>query len=112
MATENTAPATAPKAKTKIAAPKKAPRTKGAAKDRAATKRTRKPAEPKAKAKGPTRKEQIIEMLRSPGGTTIDAMTARFNILPHTARACISVFGREIGGVSYDRKTKVYRTVA
>lgn len=75
-----------------------------------AMKPKRKPAEPKAK--GPTRKAQIIEMLRSPGGTTIDAMTARFNILPHTARACISVFGREIGGVSYDRKTKVYRTVA
>lgn len=111
MATENTAPATAPKAKTKIAAPKKAPRSKGKAKDGAATKRReRKPAEPKAKE--PTKKEQIVAMLRSPEGTTLDAIVARFGVQRHSARASVSVFGREIGGVSYDKATRVYRATA
>jgi len=83
--------------------------TKGEAKPR----RERKPKVPaEPKAKGPTRKEQIIEMLRSPGGTTIDAIVARFGVLRHSARASVSVFGREIGGVSYDKETKVYRATA
>lgn len=68
------------------------------------------PAEPKAK--GPSRKEQIVAMLRQPGGTTIDAIVARFGVQRHSARASISVFGREIGGVSYDKATGVYRAVA
>ena len=72
--------------------------------------KVKKPSEPKAK--GPSRKEQIIAMLRQPGGTTIDALVARFGVQRHSARASISVFGREIGGVSYDKATGVYRAVA
>lgn len=64
------------------------------------------------RAKGPSRKEQIVAMLRQPGGTTIDALVARFGVQRHSARASISVFGREIGGVSYDKETKVYRAAA
>lgn len=64
------------------------------------------------KATGPTKKEQIIAMLRQPDGTTIDAIVARFGVQRHSARAAISVFGREIGGVTYDRETKVYRATA
>ncbi len=64
------------------------------------------------KAKGPTKKAQIIAMLRQPGGTTIDAIVARFGVQRHSARAAVSVFGREIGGVSYDKATKAYRATA
>lgn len=91
--------ATKPKAET----PKVAPKPRRERKPKA-------PAEPKAK--GPTKKEQIIEMLRSPDGTTIDAIVARFGVQRHSARAAVSVFGREIGGVSYDKATKVYRATA
>ena len=113
MATENTTPAKAPRAKAETTAPKKASRTKEPAKDGAATKRTGKPKAPaEPQAKGPTKKEQIIEMLRSPDGTTIDAIVARFGVQRHSARAAVSVFGREVGGVSYDKASKTYRATA
>lgn len=65
-----------------------------------------KSAEPKQPRR--TKKEIIVAMLRQPGGTTIDAITALFGTKPHSARAAISVYGREIGGVIYDPTTKAY----
>ncbi|SMH43421.1 DUF3489 domain-containing protein [Mesorhizobium australicum] len=74
-------------------------------------KRTRTPkAEPKPKR--PTRKERVAEMLRSQDGTTIEAIMSEFGVLAHSARAMVSVYGREIGGVTYDRENKVYRARA
>ncbi|MBN9037890.1 MAG: DUF3489 domain-containing protein [Rhizobiales bacterium] len=72
--------------------------------------KTKKPAE--SKMKGPTRKEAITKMLRRPAGVTIADITEQFGVLPHTARAMVSVYGREIGGVAYDRATKTYRATA
>ncbi len=66
-----------------------------------------KSAEPKQPRR--TKKEIIIAMLRQPGGTTIDAITALFGTKPHSARAAISVYGRLIGGVTYDPANKSYR---
>lgn len=109
MATKNTAPAKTKTVPSRKAEGSKAPSTKDGTNPRCERK-TKAPAEPKAK--GPSRKEQIIEMLRSPDGTTIDAIVARFGVQRHSARAAVSVFGREIGGVSYDRWSKVYRVTA
>lgn len=98
---------------TVVEAPAEKSKRTRAAKAKAEPRCERKPKAPaESKAKGPTRKEQIIEMLRSPDGTTIDAIVARFGVQRHSARAAISVFGREIGGVSYDREAKIYRATA
>jgi len=71
------------------------------------SRKAKKPTEPKAGR--PTKKAMIIAMLRQPGGTTIETLMAEFGMLAHSARAVISVYGREIGGVTYDKATKVYR---
>jgi hypothetical protein len=76
-----------------------------------------KPRRTKAKSAEPkqprrTKKEIIVAMLRQPGGTTIHAITALFGTKPHSARAAISVYGREIGGVTYEPVTKAYRAKA
>jgi len=69
--------------------------------------------EPKLKAdpKQPRviKKALIIEMMRRPDGVTVAQLIDEFDILAHSARAILSVYGREIGGVTYDRATKVYR---
>lgn len=81
------------------------------AEERAKPKRVRKPkSEPKPKR--PTRKDRVIELLRSKDGTTIQALMTEFGILAHSARALVSIFGREAGGVDYNRETKVYRAKA
>jgi hypothetical protein len=68
-------------------------------------KRTSKPAEPK----GPSKKARVIEWLRRPEGLTIQQIVEAFGVQPHSARAQVSVYGREIGGTNYDTTTKVYR---
>lgn len=49
---------------------------------------------------------KLMEMLKA--GTTIDAVTKAFNILPHTARAMVSVEIRR-AGATYTRKDGVYK---
>ncbi len=49
------------------------------------------------KAKEPTRHDQLTEMLRRPEGVTIAQVQEAFNILPHSARAQISMLGKKLG---------------
>jgi len=49
------------------------------------------------KPKKPTRHDQLTEMLRQPGGVTIAQMQEAFGILPHSARAQISMLGKKLG---------------
>lgn len=86
-------------------------RTKAKADAAPAPKVKRQPKAEPAEPKKPrvTKKARIIEMLRRPGGVTIEAIMAEFGMLAHSARAAVSVYGREIGGTTYDKATKVYR---
>ena len=62
------------------------------------TKSTTKTKTPKTKPAGqPTRHEQLIEMLRRPEGVTIAQVQEAFGILPHSARAQISMLGKKLG---------------
>ena len=62
--------------------------------------------------KGPTKKQQVIDWLSRPEGLTIAQLMEAHHTLKHSARATISIIGREIGGVVYDKETKVYRVKA
>jgi len=85
------------------------------AKTEAKPRRERKPkapAEPKAPRK--TNGERLAEMAARPEGFTIEEVIETFGILPHTARALISIELRKRRGlkVEIDRETKRYRTAA
>ena len=41
--------------------------------------------------------DQLLEMLRRPEGVTIQQLQGAFNILPHSARAMISMAGKKLG---------------
>jgi len=49
------------------------------------------------KPKKPTRHEQLEALLRRPEGVTIAQVQEAFGILPHSARAQISVLGKKLG---------------
>ncbi len=51
----------------------------------------------KAAKAGPTRGEQVLALLRRPDGATIDELVRRFDLLPHSVRAVISVESRKQG---------------
>ena len=52
-------------------------------------------------------------MLQRAEGVTIAQMMAEFGILPHTARAMVSIVKRRAGlTVAYDKAAKVYRATA
>lgn len=58
----------------------------------------------------PARREGASDTLQSRKGITVAQMMAEFGILPHTARAMISIGKRRAGlTVELDRETKVYR---
>jgi hypothetical protein len=65
------------------------------------TKTTTKTAKAKAKPAGqpkkPTRHEQLEALLRRPEGATIAQVQEVFGILPHSARAQISMLGKKLG---------------
>jgi len=64
------------------------------------TKTTTKTAKAKAKPAGqpkPTRHEQLETLLRRPEGVTIAQVQDAFGILPHSARAQISMLGKKLG---------------
>ena len=55
---------------------------------------------PKTKPAGqpkPKRADQLLEMLRRPEGATIAQVQEAFRILPHSARAQISMLGKKLG---------------
>jgi len=52
---------------------------------------------PAGQAKKPTRHEQLEAMLRRPEGATIAQVQEAFGILPHSARAQISMLGKKLG---------------
>ena len=58
-------------------------------------KKAKTPKEPKAKKS--TRHDQLTEMLRRPEGATIAQVQEAFGILPHSARAQISMLGKKLG---------------
>ena len=84
------------------------------------TKSTTKTKTPKAKPAGqpkPTRHDQLAEMLRRPEGVTIAQVQEAFGILPHSARAQISILAKKLGTkVESERAAKgepmVYRLPA
>ena len=84
------------------------------------TKTTTKTAKAKAKPAGqpkPKRADQLAEMLRRPEGVTIAQVQEAFGILPHSARAQISMLGKKLGTkVESERAAKgeplVYRLPA
>ena len=58
----------------------------------------------------PARREGVSETLQSREGITVAQMMAEFGILPHIARAMISIGkGRAGLAVAYDKESKVYR---
>jgi len=61
-----------------------------------------------------TNGERLAALAARPAGFTIEDITTMLGILPHTARALISVELRKRRGlkVEIDRETKRYRTVA
>jgi len=65
----------------------------------AKTTKTTKTAKAKAKPTGkkPTRHEQLEALLRRPEGVTIAQVQDAFGILPHSARAQISMLGKKLG---------------
>lgn len=71
--------------------------------------RKRKPAEPKAPRK--TNGERLAEMAARPEGFTIEEVIETFGILPHTARALISIELRKKRGINIVGKKGRY-TVA
>ena len=61
---------------------------------------TKKQALPPSRArnpKRPTRGDEVVELLRRKNGATIEEMTKRFGLLPHSVRAIISVESRKRG---------------
>ena len=44
----------------------------------------------------PKRADQLIEMMRRPEGVTVAQMQEAFGILPHSARAQISMLGKKL----------------
>ncbi len=74
-------------------------KTKTSTKTTKATK-TAKAKATKAKPAGqpkPKRTDQLVEMLRRPEGVTIAQVQEAFGILPHSARAQISMLGKKLG---------------
>ena len=64
------------------------------------TTKTAKAKTPKAKPAGqpkPKRADQLTAMLRRPEGVTIAQVQEAFGILPHSARAQISMLGKKLG---------------
>ncbi len=62
--------------------------------------KTAKAKTPKAKPAGqpkPKRADQLTAMLRRPEGATIAQVQEAFGILPHSARAQISMLGKKLG---------------
>jgi hypothetical protein len=49
------------------------------------------------KAKGPGKAETVFLMLSRPQGTSITELTKKLGVLPHTARAYVSVESRKHG---------------
>lgn len=86
----------------------------------AATPKPKRISKPKAdkitKPKKTPRESQLAAMLGRPEGVTIQQVQEAFGILPHSARALISVVGRKLGGYSAARPAKdeplVYRLTA
>ena len=86
-----------------------------------APKPTRKPAAKKAKTKPKAKrikkpdqprtlkKDRLVEMLRRPEGATIEEITEAFGILPHSARAMISVTAKRLGVEATRDDRKAYR---
>jgi hypothetical protein len=86
-----------------------------------AQKPTRKPAVKKAKTKPKAKrvkkpdqprtlkKDRLVEMLRRPEGATIEEITEAFGILPHSARAMISVTAKRLGVEATRDDRKAYR---
>lgn len=99
---------------TVVETPAEKPKRTRAAKAKAEEKPARKPKAPaEPKPKRPTRYDRVAEMLQRPEGVTIAQMMAEFGILPHTARAMISIGKRRAGlTVDYEKATKVYRATA
>lgn len=87
-------PASPPKAEPKKPA-KGAPRAPKAPGPGKPPRRSTKPA-PKP-VKGPTRGDEVIELLQRKNGATIAEMVTRFGIQPHSLRAIISVESRKRG---------------
>ena len=52
---------------------------------------------PTGQPKRPTRHEQLEALLRRPEGVTIAQVQEAFGILPHSARAQISMLGKKLG---------------
>jgi hypothetical protein len=82
-----------------------------------APKPTRKPAARKSKVKRvkkpdqprTLKKDRLVEMLRRPEGATIEEITEAFKILPHSARAMISVTAKRLGVEATRDDRKAYR---
>jgi hypothetical protein len=69
-----------------------------------------KPAHRGPKRTGPSRKDQVVELLRRENGVTIEQLVGMFNWEPHTARAAISVASKWLGiKVERDESTRAYR---
>ena len=72
-------------------------------------------AEATAKAKprkGKSREQRVLAMLQRASGVTVAQMMAEFGVLPHTARAYISVVSRTAGcRAALNRETGVYRII-
>ena len=84
-----------------------------------ASKPTRKSAARKAKPKAKRvrkldqprtlKKDRLVEMLRRPEGATIEEITEALDILPHSARAMISVTAKRLGVEATRDDRKAYR---
>ena len=75
-------------------APEEAPATKKASRAKKAPKGATKAAKPAGGGPRATSKTaQLIEMLRRPGGATLEKMCKKFDWLPHTTRAMMSAGG-------------------
>ena len=58
--------------------------------------------------------EQVLSLLRQPGGATIDQLVAATSWLPHTTRAALTGLrkqGHEIASTKTKGETRVYRLV-
>jgi len=79
--------------KTKTTTSKPKEKSKATGKTATTTKARAKPAgQPK-----PKRADQLTAMLRRPEGATIAQVQEAFGILPHSARAQISMLGKKLG---------------
>jgi hypothetical protein len=55
------------------------------------------------------KKDRLVEMQRRPEGATIEEITEAFGILPHSARAMISVIAKRLGVEATRDDRKAYR---